>query len=96
MQQCQKLSGNIRIGKGGSKDGSDLEEVITSKHGDIICINTYLPSGSGGEAGIQGSMDAGMAGIHSPYLSLETPVIVCEDLGYRTHGRRYLESRGKC
>ena len=37
----------LEIGKGGSKDPDDLEgRVITSKHGDIICINTYLPSGS--------------------------------------------------
>ena len=37
----------LEIGKGGKKDPNDLEgRVIVSKHDELICINTYLPSGS--------------------------------------------------
>mgnify|MGYP001283140246 FL=1 len=73
----------LTTGKGGMKDPRDLEgRVIVSKHEDIICINTYLPSGSN-KAERQEFKEAWMQEWRDfiyPYLKLKTPVIVCGDL----------------
>ena len=73
----------ISTGKKSALDPKDSEgRIITSKHGDLLCINTYLPSGSSG-AERQRYKEQWMAEWREylqEYVSLETPVIVCGDL----------------
>ena len=73
----------LEIGKGGKKDPNDLEgRVIVSKHDELICINTYLPSGSN-KAERQEFKEDWMKEWREfikPYLELKSPVIVCGDL----------------
>ena len=70
-------------GKGGIIDGKDSEgRVLVTKHGELTCINTYLPSGSNKEER-QTFKEAWMEewrGFLRPYLEASTPVIVCGDL----------------
>ena len=73
----------IQTGKPSAIDENDSEgRIIVTKHGAITCINTYLPSGSsGGER--QHFKEIWMAEWREflqPYLSYETPVVVCGDL----------------
>ena len=73
----------LGVGKKGNHDPNDSEgRVIVSKHGDITCINTYLPSGSN-KVERQEFKEAWMEEWRQfirPYLELKTPVIVCGDL----------------
>ena len=73
----------IQTGKPSSIDANDSEgRIIVTKHGAITCINTYLPSGSSGEER-QHFKETWMAEWREflqPYLSYETPVVVCGDL----------------
>ena len=73
----------IQIGMNGKLDPKDSEgRVIVSKHDNIICINTYLPSGSN-KVERQEFKEGWMAEWRdylSQYLDLDTPVIVCGDL----------------
>ena len=73
----------IQTGKPSAIDPEDLEgRVIVSKHEHITCINTYLPSGSSGEAR-QKFKETWMNEWRYfllPYLKSEEPVIVCGDL----------------
>ena len=70
-------------GKGGIIDGEDSEgRVLVTKHGELTCINTYLPSGSNKEER-QAFKEAWMdewRDFLRPYLEASTPVIVCGDL----------------
>ena len=73
----------IQTGKPSAIDENDSEgRIIVTKHGAITCINTYLPSGSSGEER-QHFKETWMAEWREflqPYLSYETPVVVCGDL----------------
>ena len=73
----------IQTGKPSAIDENDSEgRIIVTKHGAITCINTYLPSGSSGEER-QHFKEIWMAEWREflqPYLSYETPVVVCGDL----------------
>ena len=73
----------IQTGKPSAIDPDDSEgRIIVTKHNDFTCINTYLPSGSSGDLRQNHKetwMDEWREFI-KPYLSIETPVIVCGDL----------------
>ena len=74
---------SMSTGKGGIIDGEDSEgRVLVTKHGELTCINTYLPSGSNKEER-QAFKEAWMdewRDFLRPYLEASTPVIVCGDL----------------
>ena len=73
----------VATGKGGSIDSDDSEgRVLVTQHGDLTCINTYLPSGSNKEerqAFKEAWMDEWREFLR-PYFSQSTPVVVCGDL----------------
>jgi exodeoxyribonuclease-3 len=73
----------LQVGKNGVQDPDDSEgRVIVSKHGEITCINTYLPSGSN-KIERQEFKEAWMEEWRQfilPYLEMENPVVVCGDL----------------
>jgi exodeoxyribonuclease-3 len=73
----------LGMGMDSKLDPNDSEgRIIVSKHNDMICINTYLPSGSN-KIERQEFKEAWMDEWREflrPYLKLETPVIVCGDL----------------
>ena len=73
----------VSTGKPSNLDPKDSEgRIIVTKHSNLICINTYLPSGSSGELRQQFKerwMDEWRQFI-GQYLSNETPVVICGDL----------------
>ena len=73
----------VQTGKPSTVDPSDSEgRIIVTKHGEITCINTYLPSGSSGIERQQFKelwMAEWREFIH-PYVTVDEPVIVCGDL----------------
>ena len=73
----------IQTGKGGALDPDDLEgRVLVTEVGGVVCINTYLPSGSNKDER-QHFKEAWMEEWRTfirPYLEDDRPVIVCGDL----------------
>ena len=73
----------IQIGKLSSIDPDDKEgRIVVTKHGELTCINTYLPSGSSGEERQlfkETWMDEWREFLR-PYVNSSAPVIVCGDL----------------
>ena len=73
----------VQTGKGGDLDPSDLEgRVLVTEVNGVVCINTYLPSGSNKDERQQfkeGWMEEWRTFIR-PYLDDERPVVVCGDL----------------
>ena len=73
----------LQRGSGGSLDPDDSEgRLLVCEVQGVICINTYLPSGSNKEERQQfkeGWMDEWRAFLR-PYLDEERPVVVCGDL----------------
>ncbi len=73
----------VTTGKPSKLDPNDSEgRIIVTKHEDLICINTYLPSGSSGDQRQQYKeqwMDEWQEFIRQ-YLNHDTPVVVCGDL----------------
>lgn len=74
---------SVETGMGGSLDEDDTEgRVIVSRHGNVTCVNTYLPSGSNKEERqlFKEGWMAEWRAFLKPLLELDTPVIVCGDL----------------
>lgn len=73
----------IRTGKPSAIDPEDSEgRIVVSKHNQITCINTYLPSGSSGDER-QRFKETWMdewRNFLQPYIDSSEPVIVCGDL----------------
>ncbi len=73
----------VQTGKPSAVDPLDIEgRIVVTKHGDLTCINTYLPSGSSGEERQlfkETWMDEWRQFLF-PYVSSNEPVIVCGDL----------------
>jgi exodeoxyribonuclease-3 len=73
----------VATGMESKLDPNDSEgRIIVSKHGELTCINTYLPSGSNKEERqlFKESWMAEWRQWLQPFLALKTPVIVCGDL----------------
>ncbi|MDA7492112.1 exodeoxyribonuclease III [Candidatus Poseidonia sp.] len=73
----------ITLGHGGSTDPNDLEgRVLVTEVGGVVCINTYLPSGSNKEERqvFKESWMEEWRGFIRPYLDDKRPVVVCGDL----------------
>jgi len=70
-------------GKGGRLDGNDTEgRVLACEINGVVCINTYLPSGSAKDERQtfkEGWMDEWRAWL-KPFAEDERPVVVCGDL----------------
>ena len=73
----------VRTGKPSAIDPEDSEgRIVVSKHNQITCINTYLPSGSSGDER-QRFKETWMdewRNFLQPYIDSSEPVIVCEIL----------------
>ena len=82
-QSCIEYGIAPIIGINCAIDLGDTEgRVIVTQHGELTCINTYLPSGSNKEER-QAFKEAWMdewRDFLRPYLSQSTPVVVCGDL----------------
>ena len=73
----------LSTGKGGNTDPQDTEgRILVCELGDLICINTYLPSGSNSDVRQEFKetwMDEWRTWLQS-YVGEKRPVIVCGDL----------------
>ena len=70
-------------GKGGELDPEDREgRVLVCEVGEVVCINTYLPSGSNKDERQRFKEDwmEEWRRFIRPYLDDERPVVVCGDL----------------
>ena len=53
------LEQDVLPGFAWGEDATDIEgRVLVTRHGDLVCVNTYLPNGGGGRApSVQGALD---------------------------------------
>ena len=73
----------LERGKGGKLDGNDTEgRVLVCEYKGVLCINTYLPSGSNKDERQhfkEGWMEEWRTWLR-PFLDEQRPVVVCGDL----------------
>ena len=77
------LEQDVLPGFAWGEDATDIEgRVLVTRHGDLVCVNTYLPNGGGGperQAYKERWMDAWRAWL-APWLDADHPVVVVGDL----------------